>query len=591
VSPGVLRVSTVMAPSLCAISDLFPLLPRLDYPWMLSPCFNSGRMRKPINIAVAVSEMAASQPETTAVICPWGRRGGSLTYGELDERTSHVAAGLEAYGIGRGVRTVLMVPPGLDLFVLAFGLFRSGAVPVLVDPGIGLKHLKACLGNARPEAFIGVTKAHAARVILGWAKETIANKVTVGPRLFWGGGKIAAIEAAGRAAGGREVADTAADEVAAIVFTSGSTGPPKGVVYQHGNFDAQIEAVRGVLDCGPGDIDLPTFPLFSLFDPALGMTTVIPDMDPTRPARVDPENIIGPIQEYGITTMFGSPALLDTVGRYGVEHGLTLPTLRQVVSAGAPVAPRIMERFRQLMAPGGRVLTPYGATESLPVAVNSSDVVLSETRFATAKGAGTCVGHPVPSIELEIIGVDDEPIEEWNDDLVLQQGDTGEIVVKGGQVTHEYFDADAHNRLGKIADGDTFRHRMGDLGYLDEQGRLWFCGRKSQRVVTRDRIFYTDSCEGIFDSHSEVFRSALAGAEVNGETVPVICIEPEPSVSRADHDRIRGELLELGGGFEHTAPIQTILFHKGFPVDIRHNVKIGRGVLGEWATKQLRRSS
>ena len=544
-------------------------------------------MRERVNIATSVSEMAQRQPDATAVVCPWGRRGGSLTYGELEERTSWVAAGLEAVGIGRGVRTVLMVPPGLDLFVLAFGIFRAGAVPVLVDPGIGLHHLKACLGNARPEAFVGVPKAHAARVILGWARATVRHKVTAGVRLFWGGPSLAKIEKLGRQRGGMEIADTTADDVAAIVFTSGSTGPPKGVVYRHGNFAAQIEAVRGVLECGPGDVDLPTFPLFSLFDPALGMTTIIPDMDPTRPAKVDPKKIIGPIHEYGVTTMFGSPALLDTVGRYGAAHGVELPTLRQVVSAGAPVSPRIMERFVSMMAPGGRILTPYGATESLPVAVNSSDVVLSETRHATAKGAGTCVGRPVPSIELEVIGIDDGPIAEWSDELVLRQGETGEIVVKGGQVTHEYFDAEEHNRLGKISDGGTVRHRMGDLGYLDDRGRLWFCGRKSQRVVTGERTYFTDPCEGIFDSHPDVYRSALVAAEVDGETVPVICIEPEPGIGAGDHVRIRDELLELGGSFDHTAGIRTVLFHRGFPVDIRHNVKIGRSELGEWATAEL----
>ncbi|MEE4274232.1 MAG: fatty acid CoA ligase family protein [Thermoanaerobaculales bacterium] len=548
-------------------------------------------MGERVNIATSVSEMAQRQPAATAVICPWGRRGGTLTYAELDQRTAHVAAGLEAYGIGRGVRTVLMVPPGLELFVLAFGLFRAGAVPVLVDPGIGLKHLKACLGNARPEAFIGVTRAHAARVVLGWARATVTTKVTVGPRLFWGGRALGAIEAAGRTVGGRGIADTRADEVAAIVFTSGSTGPPKGVVYRHGNFETQIEAVRGVLDCGPGDIDLPTFPLFSLFDPALGMTTVIPEMDPTRPARVDPEKIIGPIREYGITTMFGSPALLDTVGRYGVEHGVSLPTLRQVVSAGAPVAPRIIERFVSLMAPGGRLLTPYGATESLPVAVTSSREILAETRHATDRGEGTCVGKPVPSIEAAIIAIDDGPVAQWSDDLRLPAGEVGEIVVKGGQVTREYFNAERHNRLGKIVDGDGVRHRMGDVGRFDGQGRLWFYGRMSQRVVAGGETFFSVPCEGVFNTHAEVFRSALVAAELNGETVPVICIEAEPGVASKDHPRIRSELVDLAGSFDHTKAIETVLFHPSFPVDIRHNAKIGRRALGEWATSQLRRSA
>ncbi len=546
-------------------------------------------MNKSVNIANAVSDMAQRQPEATAVVCPWGRRGGTLTYGELETRTSAVAAGLEAAGVGRGVRTVLMVPPGLDLFVLAFGLFKAGAVPVLVDPGIGLHHLKACLGNARPEAFIGVPKAQAARVVLGWARESVRTIVTVGPRLFWGGHSLRKLEKRGLDSGGRGVTATTADEMAAIVFTSGSTGPPKGVVYRHGNFAAQIDAVREVLDCGPGDVDLPTFPLFSLFDPALGMTTIIPDMDPTRPAKVDPMKIIGPILEFGVTTMFGSPALLDTVGRYGVDHGIQMPTLRQVVSAGAPVAPRIIERFVSLMAPGGRVLTPYGATESLPVAVNSSDVILGETRAATDRGAGTCVGTPVPSIEAAIIGIEDGPIAEWRDALKRPDGEVGEIVVKGPQVTHEYFAAEKHNRLGKIRDGENVRHRMGDLGYFDEQGRLWFCGRMSQRVITSDETLFTVPCESIFNTHADVYRSALVSAEVNGETVPVICIEAEPGVKAAEHERIRTELLDLGSGFEHTKNIRTVLFHQSFPVDIRHNVKIGRRELGGWATAQLGR--
>lgn len=547
-------------------------------------------MNKSVNIANAVSDMAQRQPEANAVVCPWGRRGGSLTYGELETRTSAVAAGLEAAGVGRGVRTVLMVPPGLDLFVLAFGLFKAGAVPVLVDPGIGLQHLKVCLGNSRPDAFIGVPKAQAARVILGWARESVRTTVTVGPRFFWGGHSLRRLEKRGLDAGGRGVADTAADEMAAIVFTSGSTGPPKGVVYRHGNFAAQIDAVREVLDCGPGDVDLPTFPLFSLFDPALGMTTIIPDMDPTRPAKVDPKKIIGPIHEFGVTTMFGSPALLDTVGRYGVAHGIRLPTLRQVVSAGAPVAPKIIERFVSLMAPGGRILTPYGATESLPVAVNSSDVILGETRAATDRGAGTCVGAPVPSIEVAIIEIEDGPVEDWSDAVKRPDGEVGEIVVKGPQVTHEYFATEKHNRLGKIRDGESVRHRMGDLGYFDERGRLWFCGRMSQRVITANETLFTVPCESIFNTHADVYRSALVSAEVNGEIVPVICIETEPGIKPSDHERIRTELLELGSGFEHTKNIQTVLFHPSFPVDIRHNVKIGRRELGHWATAQLGRS-
>jgi acyl-CoA synthetase (AMP-forming)/AMP-acid ligase II len=539
------------------------------------------------NIADFLPEMAAKQPDATAIICPWGRRGGSLTYRELNQRSARIARGLEAVGIGHGVRTVLMVPPGLDLFPLAFGLFRAGAVPVLVDPGIGLKHLKACLGNAQPEAFIGVPKAHAARALLGWARATVHTRVTVGKRFFWGGHTLDQVETIGSGADPRAVAATGADDVAAVVFTSGSTGPPKGVVYRHSNFAAQVDAIRDAYGIEPGEVNLPTFPLFALFDPALGMTTVVPDMDPTRPARVDPRKIIGPIRDHGVTIMFGSPALLDTVGRWGAEHGARLESVRCVISAGAPVPPRVIERFQGLLRDDAAIHTPYGATESLPVATTSSHEILSETRHATDRGAGTCVGHPVASIEAAVIAIDDDPIERWDAQLKVAPGEVGEIVVKGPQVTREYFNAPVHTSLAKIDDDGKVRHRMGDLGYFDEQGRLWFCGRKSQRVQTATGTLYTVPCESVFNVHPEVFRTALVGVGEAGSALPVLCVELEKGIGRSNHARIRAELLDLGSGFDHTREIRTVLFHPAFPVDIRHNAKIGRGALAAWATPRV----
>jgi len=539
------------------------------------------------NIADFLPEMAAKQPDATAIICPWGRRGGSLTYRELNLRSARIAHGLERAGIGRGTRTVLMVPPGLDLFPLAFALFRVGAVPVLVDPGIGLNQLKACLGNSEPEAFIGVSKAHAARVLLGWARATVRRNITVGRRLFWRGRTLDQIEELGSDADAEAVANTGADDVAAIVFTSGSTGPPKGVVYRHSNFMAQVHAIRDAYGIKPGEVNLPTFPLFALFDPALGMTTVVPDMDPTRPARVDPQKIIDPIREHGVSIMFGSPALLDTVGRYGAEHGVKLDSVRCVISAGAPVPPKVIERFQGLLRNEAAIHTPYGATESLPVATTSSHEILADTRHETDRGTGTCVGRPVPSIDAAVIAIDDSPIKRWDESLKVDVGEVGEIVVRGPQVTREYFNAAEHTALAKIADGDAVRHRMGDLGFFDEQGRLWFCGRKSQRVKSDSGTLFTVPCESVFNTHPEVFRTALVGVGEEGAEMPVICVELEPGVGRSRHEGIRSELLDLGAGFEHTKSIRTVLFHHAFPVDIRHNAKIGRGALAAWAAPRV----
>jgi len=547
------------------------------------------------NIASYLPKVAAEQPTALAVAAPAGRdahgkiRYDRLTYRELDERSDRIAQGLVRIGIGPGVRSALLVRPGIEFAALAFGVLKAGAVPVLVDPGIGVRNMGGCLRNARAEAFIGVPAAHLARILLGWGRGTLRARVTVGRWAPWGGHTLRQVEDLG-GNGGRALAEVTADDTAAIVFTSGSTGPPKGVVYTHGNFLAQVEAVRDVLGVAAGAVDLPTFPLFALFDPALGLTTVIPNMDPTRPARVDPRNIIDPIHDFEVSTMFGSPALLDTVGRYGQANGVKLPSMKRVISAGAPVSPQIIERFLEMLQEDGQILTPYGATESLPVAVISSDVILGETRADTDSGAGVCVGRPVDSIEADIIAISDDPIPRWDDARRVGQREIGEIVVKGPQVTKGYYNAERHDRLSKISDGaGGFYHRMGDLGYLDEEGRLWFVGRKSHRVETPHGTLFTVPCEAVFNTHPQVFRSALVGVRRKAEIVPVLCVELESNSRRKNRDRLTAELLEIASSHDHTRSIRTILYHPRFPVDIRHNVKIGRGKLAEWASKKLKR--
>lgn len=539
------------------------------------------------NIASHLVRMARLQPDKPAIICPWARRGGQLSYAELNRRSDAIASGLSSVGISRGVHTALMVRPGLDLFSLAFALFKCGAIPVLIDPGIGLKNMKSCLDKARPEAFIGIGVAHLARKLLRWAPDSISRLVTVGQPLLPGTIKLKTLETEGARAGAMTIADPAPDDIAAIVFTSGSTGPPKGVVYRHGNFMAQIEALRETYAFQPGEINLPTFPLFALFDPALGMTSIIPEMDPTRPAKAKPMNILRPIREFEVTTMFGSPALLDTVGRWGVAHQISLPSLRRVISAGAPVSPRIIERFTRMLDPGAQLFTPYGATESLPVASISSAEILKETGKAAGEGAGTCVGKPVTSAEVRIIPIRDEVIQSWENRLSLPQGVRGEIVVRSPQTTREYFEAPEQTSRAKIPDGETVRHRMGDLGYFDEGGRLWFCGRKAHLLMSDEGPLFSVPIEGIFNAHPAVFRSALTGIYRSARLEAVLCIEVEKGISRKEKKMLIPQLIEIAASHPETLNIQHFLIHRHFPVDIRHNAKINRAILARWAARKL----
>lgn len=538
-----------------------------------------------VNIARHLTRMAARQPEAASIVF---LKGGErrLSFGELDAESDRLARGLERLGLRRGTRTVVMVRPGPEFFALTFALFKLGAVPVLIDPGLGLKGLGKCLAEAEPEAFIGIPLAHVARLLLGWGRSTLRTTVVVGPRLGLGKHSLDEVRRLGEG-GAYEAAPTAADDLAAILFTSGSTGSPKGAVYTHGNFAAQVDLLGRHFAIEPGEVDLPTFPLFALFGPALGMTSVVPVMDFTRPGSVEPENILEPIRRYGVTHLFGSPALLDRVGRHAAARGLKLPSLKRVVSAGAPVSPKVMERFAGLLAPGVQVHTPYGATEALPVASIASGEVLGETRKATAEGKGVCVGRPLAGVELRVIKVSDEPIPAWSESLLARHGEVGELAVRGPQVTRRYYgrpDADAVAKI-PCADG-TFFHRMGDLGYFDDEGRVWFCGRKSQRVRTERGDLYTIPCEGVFNQHPSVYRAALVGVGEPGAQRPVLVVQLEPG--HVPTDRLRAELFELGGRHAHTRCVSDILFHASFPVDIRHNAKIFRERLAVWAARYVR---
>jgi len=543
------------------------------------------------NIAATLPPLARERPDQIAIRCPGGRGANglaaydvTLSYAQLDARSDAIAAGLGGYGIGRGTRTVVMVRPSPEFFLLMFALFKAGAVPVLVDPGIDKRALKQCLDEAQPEAFIGIPLAQLARRLLGWARSA-RRIVTVGRRWAWGGTTLAQIERAGSGAGS-QLADTAADDVAAILFTSGSTGVPKGVVYRHRHFVGQIELMRNAFDMQAGGIDLPTFPPFALFDPALGLTSVIPDMDPTRPASADPRKLHDAIDRFGVTQLFGSPALMRVLA----DYGRPLPNVRCATSAGAPVPPEIVAKICSLLPEDGKLWTPYGATECLPVAAIEGRE-LQDTRAATETGAGTCVGAVVAPNVVRIIAIDDAAIPEWSGVRELPAGTVGEITVAGPTTTDTYFNRDAATRIAKIRErlddgSERIVHRMGDIGYFDAQGRLWFCGRKTQRVETAQGPLYTEQVEPIFNTLPWLRRSALVGIGAAGAQRPVLCYELQAGVAPpAQPDAV---LRALAQTHAHTAGIADFLRHPGFPVDIRHNVKIGREKLALWAKDRVR---
>ena len=562
----------------------------------VSPSIPASSAMHGVNVARRLATMANRMPDATAIVVPGRRKRGrrqysSCTFRQLDEESNRLASGLRAMGVQPGMRIALLVRPGREFIALVFALLRAGAVIVLIDPGMGRRNLIRCLADAEPQGFVAIPAVQAVRTLLRGKFARAKFNVTVGRRLFWDGVTLDELRAMGSS--DAFCHDTTADDPAAIIFTTGSTGPPKGVLYCHGNFDRQVTELAEFYGIEPGEVDVPGFPLFGLFNCAMGVTTVVPDMDPTRPARVNPRNIVEAVHDWQATQSFGSPAIWNRVGQYCQQRNVALPTLRRVISAGAPVPPHVLARMKGCIATDGDVHTPYGATEALPVASLSASEILGDTRQIWAQGGGTCVGRRFPGIEWKILEINDGPIAQMGDAVELPMGEIGEIAVCGPVVTRQYVTRRESNALAKIAEGDRIWHRMGDIGYLDDAGRFWFCGRKAHRVQTSQGPMYTIPCEAIYNQHPAIYRSALVGIGEPGRQRPVIVVEPWPGKlpwRRRSRQTLLDELAALGKANSLTAGIERILIHRSMPVDIRHNSKIFREQLAPWAARRLGRT-
>jgi acyl-CoA synthetase (AMP-forming)/AMP-acid ligase II len=546
----------------------------------------------PVNVGLLLARAAEANPHGIAVAQPLGReRSGriryrTMTFQELNADSDQLARSLLAWGVQPGMRIVLMVPQSIDFISLVFALFKAGVVTVLIDPGMGRANILRCLVEIQPEGFIAIPIVHALLKFMPGKFPRAKWNVTVGRRWFWGGKTLKQLR---QMAASAEFTPRQAEDPAAIIFTTGSTGPPKGVLYRHGNFARQVSEIRDYYQIQPGERDVAGFPLFALFNAGMGVTTIIPQMDPTRPAKVNPRNIVDAVNQWEATQAFGSPALLNVVGRFCEQTGAKMPSLRRVLSAGAPVPVHVLERMLAAIHPQGEVYTPYGATESLPVASISAREVLRETAARTRLGAGTCVGRPFPGIDWRVIAISDAPLATIAETRTLPVGEIGEIMVRGAVVTREYITRSNANALHKVQDGDTFWHRIGDVGYFDEQGRFWFCGRKSHRVQTAAGTLFTEPCEAILNQHAAIYRSALVGVGPSGQQTPVVIAEPWPEHwprSQSAREQLLRELQTLAEQHELTRQIQRFYLMRALPVDIRHNAKIFREKLAVWAAKQ-----
>ena len=539
------------------------------------------------NVAFLLRRNAQERPNTLAVKTPVsvGPEGeiahDTLTFSELDRRTDAAARFLRAAGIGPGTRTLLALKPGASLITGLYALLKVGAVPIALDPGMGRKQALACVERTQPTALLGTRRAYWLSHLPLRALKTLKTRVNVESRDWSEAVEVAPSNLPDSFHRAEE------NDLAAILFTSGSTGTPKGVCYTHGMLAAQVQLIRSTYGLGPGDIDFPLLPAFSLFNPALGATTVAPLMDPAHPAAADPDVLLAALRQEGATSSFGSPTLWDILARAAEARGLRLPALRFILTAGAPVPPGLLARLKRL-APNAAIHTPYGATECLPVSTIESQEILTETSTATRQGQGTCVGKPVTGVEIRIIRPHPGVLAHLEEATACTVGQVGEVVVTGTTVTREYDRLPEATRAAKTQDatGRTW-HRMGDLGALDVRGRLWFHGRGVEQLHTAEGDLTTESIEPAFADHPQVRRCALIGLGSAGQHLPILVVEARSFPARAlEAENLAAELRQHAALNPLALKVQRIVFQRSLPVDRRHNAKIHRLTLTRhWSSR------
>jgi acyl-CoA synthetase (AMP-forming)/AMP-acid ligase II/pimeloyl-ACP methyl ester carboxylesterase len=536
---------------------------------------------------------AESKPFKDAVVIP-RVLGNSISYrhmnyGDMKNLVHRYHRGLVTLGLKQGDRVLFLVKPGVDFLALSYAVMAEGAVPVFIDPGIEKAHLFKAIADIQADVFIGTQKAHILRMLKKDLFKGIRFHILAQEWGISGGPNLSVL----RRFSSTPAPDSKYSEIGMIAFTSGATGVPKGVIFTQKMLLEQIKVFREQFGILPDGRDLPLLPIFSLFQLANGVTSVIPPMDPAAPLSLDPSKMVKIIQDLNITYSFGSPTLWRKISDYCLRVRTTLPTLKRVFMAGAAVpietVKNVVATLGEAPVSRGLVYTPYGATEALPVTVGAEAEILENKNVAARDGeVGTFVGAPIQGVDLRIISPVTGEIREISEVRFLSAREIGEIIVRGATVSPSYLNRPDADRLGKIKDGQDFWHRMGDLGYLDESGRLYYCGRKSHLVTYEGKEYHSVPIENLFSDLKGISRVALVS--VKGE--PGLVIEPEPGSwpeSEAARQEIITRIREIALKSPLTNSIKKFFLNPSLPVDRRHNAKIYRDRLGEWAEKEERR--
>ncbi|MCZ9880180.1 alpha/beta fold hydrolase [Arthrobacter sp. B2a2-09] len=529
-----------------------------------------------------------------AEMAPDGRISRSLSWQQLDRNILDLAAGLGEAGVRSGSRVSLMVPPGVDLTVALYACLRLGAVVVVADAGLGIRGLSRALKGATADFLIGIDRALAAASVLGWPGRRISVRdlPAARRRILSVETSLAALarRCAGRGAG-RPAHTVDATAPAAVLFTSGSTGPAKGVLYTHRQLAAMRDTLAETFGIRSGARLVAAFAPFALLGPALGAVSVTPAMDVTAPRTLTARALAEAAAAIDATVVFASPAALRNVlatqdAVSGTGHK-ALERVELLLSAGAPVPGPLLAEVQRLL-PRASLHTPYGMTEALPVTDISFEQIQAadaETAAGTVLGAGNgvCVGMPVHGARVAIVPLAADGTVPGSQ-FVTEAGVTGEILVSAAHVKETYDRLWLTQRESISLPG---WHRTGDVGHLDALGRLWVEGRLAHVVTAHGSVVTPVGAEQAIERLECVRLAAIAGVGPAGTQAVVAVVETVPPSRKAGPaapqlaGRVRGAALEAG------VNVSAVLAVPALPTDIRHNAKIDRTRLSRWAARVL----
>lgn len=502
----------------------------------------------------------------------------SITFQHLDADIRSMAAGLVDLGVSKGDRVALLVLPGIDLAVCIFACWRMGAVVVLADAGLGVRGMGQALASADPAYLIGIPKAIAAARTMGWPGVRISTKELPPSqrRLLGVVATLDELYSRGRERPAPPL-PSSLDE-AAIGFTSGATGPAKGVVYRHHQLQAQRDAIIELYGISASDSLVAAFGPFALFGPLIGIPSVVPDMEVTSPSTLTAEALAAAVKAVNASLVFASPAALTNIAATadGItpEQAEAMEGVRILISAGAPVPAPVLQAARALM-PNCDPHTPYGMTEVMPVA----DISLEEIE-AAGPGNGVCVGHPTNGVEVMLSALD--AVGNAVGPLSDESGVVGEVCIRAPHMRDGY---DKLWMTSHAASQPTGWHRSGDVGHFDEAGRLWIEGRIGHVVTTEVGPVTPVGIERCVALLTDVADAGVVGVGPLGVQRVVVVVVPRAGIRRPGlaaedlADRVRGQVDGIDVAAVLTAP--------SLPVDKRHNSKIDRTRIARWAERVL----